>query len=160
MTARSGVMHRLREMDASGVGGAALVVTGLWVAHVSAGYPIGTMMRMGPGFAPLVLGLALAVCGAAIVVAALLPRKGEAPADRGAINWRAMLCVLGSLAVFGLLLNPAGLVPASFATVVVVMLAERRLRPVAILAYATLASGFAWLVFLRLLGLPLSAFGW
>lgn len=160
MTARSGMWRRLRAMDASGYGGAALVVTGLGVAHVASGYPIGTMMRMGPGFAPLVLGLALAACGAAIVVAALLPRGDIDEPDRGPIRWRSMLCVLGALAVFGLLLNPAGLVPASFATVAVAMLAEARPRPLAILVYATLASGFAWLVFLRLLGLPLSAFGW
>jgi hypothetical protein len=49
-------------------------------------------------------------------------------------------------------------VPATFTTLVLAMLADRRSRQVGILVYAGIGTLLAWLLFIPVLGLPISAF--
>jgi uncharacterized membrane protein HdeD (DUF308 family) len=70
---------------------------------------------MGPGYFPTVLGVLLIVLGAAIALAALSPKGEEHHVVT--FDWRTILLVLGSVVLFGVLLNRGGLVIALAAVV-------------------------------------------
>jgi hypothetical protein len=77
-----------------------------------AGYPMGTPARMGPGFFPFWLGVILVVLGAVMSVgAARAPgRSRESRLER--FHWKELSFVLGSICLFGLLLQPLGMLLA------------------------------------------------
>ncbi|TDE11816.1 tripartite tricarboxylate transporter TctB family protein [Jiangella asiatica] len=127
--------------------------------------------RMGPGLMPLLAGLALVGLGAALAVAGVAPvaaagrspspspdgspspgaAGGDAAADRAARPWvvfGSVVAVLLATAFIGLLLALGAM---SFA----LMLLVERLR-VWVAAAATLAIlVLSWLIFIRLLAVPL-----
>ncbi len=72
---------------------------------------------MGPGYFPTVLGVLLIVLGAAIALAALSPKAEEHHV--ATFDWRTIGLVLGSVVLFGVLLNRGGLVIALVAVVMV-----------------------------------------
>ena len=84
-------------------------------------YDIGTLRRMGPGFFPAALGALLAGLGLLVALPALLRRAPSVRVDLGAAG-----AVLAAILIFGLGLRPAGLVAASFASVLVASLAAPR----------------------------------
>lgn len=92
-------------------------------------YPMGSAVRMGPGYFPAVLGGLLALIGFAISVGALWS------GDETINPWAQRPLILVTLAVlaFAVLVNTAGLVLAILALVVTSCLAgsEFRLREVA-----------------------------
>jgi hypothetical protein len=83
-------------------------VAGLWLART---YPVGTAMRMGPGYFPNVLGWLLLVFGLGITVRGALT-EGEKLA---AWYWRPLAMVLLSFIVFAALIDRAGLASAAAA---------------------------------------------
>jgi hypothetical protein len=86
---------------------------GMAAIIIGAHYPLGTAARMGPGYFPRVLGLLLVGMGLLISARAFV-LKGEriAPAV-----WKPLLLVLGSVALFGVLLPHFGLVLATVALI-------------------------------------------
>ena|SRR5688572_23269549 len=137
-------------------GGLFLVVLGLFVAvYAYSNYPLGTVMRMGPGMVPTALGVILTGFGALVAVPACF-RSGSLPE----LDIRVMLIVSASIAVFALLIRPFGVAPAVIALTIVASLANREFKPIdtALIAVslATLTVG----VFVFALGLPLRAFDW
>jgi len=139
-------------------GGALLVATGAAVIAAALGYRVGTLRQMGPGFFPLVLGVLLALAGVAQIAATPFARPGpaapEAPPPAGAehahlagpvVQWRGWLCIVGAVAAFVVLGTHGGLVPASFASVFVAALGDRRntVRDAALLAAVMTAFGVA-----------------
>ena len=87
-------------------------LAGLWLART---YPVGTAMRMGPGYFPNVLGWLLLVFGVGIAVRGALT-EGE---KLTAWYWRPLTMVLLSLIVFAALIDRAGLASAAAAAVIV-----------------------------------------
>ena len=90
---------------------------GIFFAGFGTQYTFGTGARMGPGYFPTVLGTILIVLGVAIALAAMSPKAEEHRVAK--FSWFTILLVLGSVVLFGLLLNRAGLV-ISLVTVVMV----------------------------------------
>src|SRR5262245_18072894 len=88
--------------------GMALVVTGGLAVLIARDYAFGTMVRMGPGFFPTVLGALLVLFGIRVLA------RGLRGAEKIEAGWspRAMLVLPLSLALFGFLMDRAGLVPA------------------------------------------------
>lgn len=113
-------------------------------------YPMGTVMRMGPGYFPSVLGGLLALLGVVIALRALWLR-GEAPTP---LALRPLLLVLGAVLAFALLVHSLGLVLATLALVVMSCAGglEFHSREVAVL-YLVLAA-LALGLFVYGLGLP------
>jgi len=87
---------------------------GAFFAIGAENYAMGSAMRMGPAYFPKVLGVILIGLGLIILVRSFFIRGERLPP----INWRPLLLVLGSVLIFGLLLEVAGLAVTS----VVVML--------------------------------------
>ena len=68
-------------------------------------YPMGTTSRMGPGYFPFVLGILMAVLGAAIIFESLATEGG--PVNKFA--WRPLVFILGAVVIFGLIVKLAGM---------------------------------------------------
>ena len=94
-------------------------------------YNIGTGARMGPGYFPLMLGVLLALIGAAITFTALVV-EAEGGGKIGKIAWKPLFYVISSNVAFGILLAgipafkiPAmGLIVAIYALVFIASMAE------------------------------------
>jgi uncharacterized membrane protein YfcA len=82
-------------------------------------YRIGTSARMGPGYFPFVLGGVLTLLGLVVSLGSLA--KGEGTRKRRPIRLKPAVLVLSSVVLFGLLLQPLGLV---LATIVLIMTAS------------------------------------
>jgi len=131
--------------------GVIFVSFGLVAFLMARGYPLGSAVRMGPGYFPTVLGILLAGLGLVIVSRSLVL---EGPGVTG-FALRPLILVLAAVLAFGLLLEPAGLVVATVALVVIGCLAgaEFRWRDVAILCVILIALALG--LFVYGLGLPL-----
>ena len=90
---------------------------GLFFSGFGTRYTFGTAARMGPGYFPTVLGIILIVLGAAIALAALSPKAEASHVMK--FDWRTIGLVLGSVVLFGFLLNRAGLIIALAAVIIV-----------------------------------------
>lgn len=137
------------------VSGLVLVVVGIGLAKYSAAnHDIGTLRRMGSGAFPMGLGIVLAGLGAAVAISA----RGAARriATDITLPRRPLVAILAALAVFALVIERFGLVPATVAMLVVGDLAA---GPVAVLRsvrVGLLMAGVGYLVFVLALGLPIS----
>lgn len=102
--------------------GVMFMIAGAAFAILARSYRMGTASSMGPGYFPFWLGVALALLGA-VVVAQSLSRKGVA--DR-IPRWdiKTLLWILGSVVLFGLLLQPLGLVLSLLVLVLVSSMAS------------------------------------
>jgi Tripartite tricarboxylate transporter TctB family len=114
-------------------------------------YQIGTAARMGPGYFPLGVGLALFLVGLAVFGAAIL--RTAAQTSLGTWPLSQLAIVLVSVVLFGLLIEPMGLLIAIPVLIGVSSLAHHefswRTMIIAILVLVPLA----WAVFVLLLGL-------
>ena len=129
-----------------------LAISG-YFAYGALDYRLGTVVRMGPGFVPFALGILGVVLGTAIIITSL-DRTGALEDFR----WRIVLPVAASIAAFALLLIHTGLLPATFFAVLIATLASEKFRLLPSLLLGAIVAAFAWLTFIILLGLPISAF--
>jgi Tripartite tricarboxylate transporter TctB family len=129
---------------------------GLAFAVGASTYDIGTALRMGPGYFPLLLGGLLALLGVLIIVKGAV--AGEDPAI-GPVPWKAAAVITASIVFFGATIRDLGVVPSTFVTALVAGFAGRRpgvVAPVVIAAGLTVASV---VIFVWALQLTLPAFG-
>jgi hypothetical protein len=120
-------------------------------------YSMGELRRMGPGYFPVVLGVTLAGLGLLVLLerpALAEPDEAERPA------LRPILSLLAGLLAFALLVERFGLLPATFALVLIAAAAEPGLRPKQMLALAAVVSLAAVAIFVLALGLPLRPIIW
>jgi hypothetical protein len=138
--------------------GLIFVAFGLAFALASLRYELGTPLRMGPGYFPLVLGGILVLLGLLIVGKGFVAGS-DGEGRLGGVPWRALLLIVVALLFFGLTVRGLGLVPATAVTALLTALASYRtgiLTAVAIAAGLTL---LCVLIFLLALQLRLPMFG-
>ena len=129
--------------------------SGVAAVAFARGYPMGTTMRMGPGYFPTMLGGLLALIGLVLMVRALL----QPGPTVGRLAYSKLGLVTVSNVLFALLLRRLGLVAALILLVVVSAYASKRFRwPVATALAVGLAIGSS-IVFVWLLGLPIPVRG-
>ena len=97
--------------------GLIFVAFGIAAIVIGSNYPLGTAARMGPGYFPRILGIMLIALGAALSLRAL-KIKGEPIAKW---HWKPTLVVLGSVVLFGYIVNYAGLV---LSTIILIVLSS------------------------------------
>jgi hypothetical protein len=97
--------------------GVMFVAFGIFFAGFGTKYRFGTAAEMGPGYFPTVLGIIMLLLGLIISVGALSPRATEDKVNR--FDWPIVLFIIGPILLFGLLLQPLGLVASLFVLVMV-----------------------------------------
>jgi Tripartite tricarboxylate transporter TctB family len=144
---------RIAGFDAADlVGGLLVFAGGCAVALGATSYQIGELTRMGPGYFPLVVGIALAVIGLGLVLvsrttATTLPRLRLKPA----------FAVFAGLIFWALTIERFGLVPSTLGLVILVSLAQGRPNPGMIAATAAFLIAFSIGVFIYALAIPIPA---
>ncbi len=146
-------MDRINKTDFTA--GLLFVLFGLGFGISALGLEMGTTLRMGPGYFPMVLAVLLTGLGVAIVVSSFRS-VGEAV---GAYAWRGMVFILGAPIFFGLTVRGLGFVPSIFATTLIAALAGLKLKPLYAVGLAVAVTVFCTLVFSVALGLPFRRFG-
>ena len=143
-------MHLHRDI----VAGVLFVLIGACALIVARGYPVGSAMRMGPGYFPTVLGWLLIALGALVGLRAAR-RADWAPLAWG---WRPLAWITASIVLFGWLMPRLGLVPALLAMFPVAAAAGRGSRWREVLVLTVAMSALAAAVFVYGLKLPYRLF--
>ena len=131
--------------------GLLFVAVGIAAIVIAAGYPLGTAARMGPGYFPRILGILLIALGAALVLRAL--RLQGSPLQGW--HWRPTLIVLGSVVLFGLVVNVAGLALSTIGLIVLSSMASAEFRPKEAIISGILLAALSIGVFVIMLKLQL-----
>lgn len=142
-------MERTRDL-AAGIGFLVLALVGM---EESLRLPLGRWDSPAPGLFPLLLSVILAALALALLVGALA-RHGTAPAD-GVAGSRRAWWTTGSLVAFYLLLEPLGFLVASLLLLLFLLRAIAGQRWGVAVAVGVGASVSSYLLFDRLLRLPL-----
>ena len=129
---------------------------GVLAIVVSRDYPMGSALRMGPGYFPTYLGAILVVIGA-IILGRSYRVEGE---GIGPWGWRPLLWLSAAFAAFGLLIEDAGFVLALLALIVASSLAGRDTRPVELVILIALLITGSVALFVYGLELPYRLFPW
>jgi len=145
-------MYRIDVRDI--IGGGALIAFGALCAFVSAGYGLGTVRNMGPGFFPMVLSVLLVALGLAIAVPALM-RSGTSIE----VQWRNVLIVTAAIVFFGSTLTTLGALLTVFLTILIVSFASALTLRQAAMTGIAMAAGI-WLVFILGLGMTIPLTPW
>jgi hypothetical protein len=135
--------------------GLIFIAIGILFGLGALGLELGTALRMGPGYFPLVLAGILVVLGLVILAQAF----GHPTTGRLAVPWRGLVLILAAPVVFGLTVRGLGLVPAVMLVVLISAFASRRMSVPLALALTVALTLFCVLVFSFGLGLPLRLFG-
>lgn len=130
---------------------------GLAFGYASLGYSLGTALRMGPGYFPLVLSAIIILLGVAILVQSLFSGPDAEPV--GGVPWLGLVLILGALVFFGVTVRGLGLAPALFVTAFMSAFASKHTGLVGALVLAFLLTVVSMLIFVVALGLPLAMFG-
>lgn len=167
------------KIDWKGVlAGGIVIIFGLAVAMTSIDYGIGTARRMDTGYYPMLLGFAAVLIGAGIVifegiarVAVSTPQK-ESDSDNRSVSehdgsskfrlsgsqLRTIILVPLSIAIFALMLEPVGLVPATILLILTSGVAAPQPKLLRLVLIAVLTPVGLWLAFVEGLGLPFKLF--
>ncbi len=147
--------------------GSLMVLIGAFAFVVSPYYGMGTLMRMGSGFFPLLLGAALVINGLLIIAVGLWPKSKSEEKEEDILSslpermeWRGWIFVLGGPVTFVILGDHFGLIPAAFGCVFVSALGDRAstLKQAIVLGICvSLVGGF---VFSYLIQLPFPMLAW
>ncbi len=132
----------------SGIMFIAFAATALLAAR---GYSLGAAGKMGPGYFPVLLGSVLAFIGF-ILVARSFVISGEALTR---IQVLPLVIIAAAVVLFGVLLQPLGLVISLALVTIVSAVASRESKPLEVAALTCVMAAFAVGVFVYGLRLPL-----
>lgn len=111
---------------------------------------MGSTMRMGPGYFPLVLGVLLALLGLATCIRGLAI-KAERVEN---VRFRPLLLILGAVGIFAIAIEGAGIVISTILTVAMAAAASPESRPREVILLVAVLLAVAVGVFTYALGLP------
>lgn len=138
-----------------------MILFGLVMALKGPTYQLGTLMHMGPGFLPTVLGVILVCLGIAIAGSASTAADAEdedlLPASR---EWFAWGCILTSPIAFVFFGTYGGLAPGAFACVFVAALGARGATLKSALVLSTIVTIFGVVLFSYVLQIPMPVLQW
>lgn len=122
---------------------------------LSRDYPFGTATRMGPGYFPTVLSGLLVLIGAVCAVRAFAGSR--VAVDKILIG--KTIAIIAPVAIFGVIVKGAGLVPATIVVVIGSAIASMHFHAGKAALLSLGMAAFCWAVFTLGLGLPMPAFG-
>lgn len=132
-----------------------LLVTA-FILWAGAEYSLGRAGRIGPGYAPRLLAMAMGGLGLFLTIRAFWKQE----AIDAHVAWRPVVLVLASVLVFAAALALFGLVPAILVSVLVATFAQSDNGLSTALVLGIGLALFSWLLFVRGLGLTIPVFVW
>lgn len=131
----------------------AIVLIGLAALYIASDYRMGTLRRMGAGFVPVSLGVIMTGLGILLIFESLRAPRSHVP---GRI--RSFALIIGGIFLWSQTIDRLGFVPATFLLVAACALAERgtTLRALVLLSLGLIGGGY--MIFIKGLGIPMSAF--
>lgn len=156
-------MRWLKQRDKTDLlGGALIALVGCGAILEGSSYQVGTLARMGPGFFPVALGAILVFLGILIALTASPVDPADAEEDLSSTppDWRGWGCIIAGIVVFIILGRVAGLVPATFALVLISALGDREQSLKNALLLATGVTIVGVIIFSYLLELQFPLFRW
>jgi putative tricarboxylic transport membrane protein len=122
--------------------------------YIAQDYPMGSALRMGPGYFPIVLGGIMGLFGIYEIVLGLMksdPLKG---------NWsiRALIVLPLAAVIFGIMMENFGFIPALIALIFVSAAASKEFKFFEVLISAVIITIASVVVFIYGLGLPYPLF--
>lgn len=136
--------------------GLLFIAAGLGFAIGALNYSFGNSARPGPGYFPFGLGLLLALVGAVMVVTSILTKK---PGHHlGHILWKPLAVIVAGIVVFGLTLQPLGIIISLPLLVLIVSFAGDEFHWGEVAANAFILTFASWAIFVYGLGLILPVF--
>ena len=132
------------------IAGLLFVAVGGAAAITAWRYPMGTALRMGPGYFPFLVGSGLALVGL------IVGMRGLAARDQAVepLHLKPLFLVLAAVALFAVLVDRLGLVITVPLVVLVCYLANPRPRIIEMIVLAAVLTLAAVVLFQRLLELP------
>jgi Tripartite tricarboxylate transporter TctB family len=132
-----------------------IVVGGFFAIYAYSHLRTGILLRMGPGYFPLAVGIILALLGVATVVKAV----GRPSVSFGRISWRGLFLISLAPIIFGTTIMGLGFIPSLALSLLVSAFASRMIKPWVAAALTVFLVVLCTLVFDVGLGLPLKLFG-
>ncbi|WP_028003894.1 tripartite tricarboxylate transporter TctB family protein [Sinorhizobium meliloti] len=134
-----------------------LLATGLSFGLTSLfGMDVGSALRMGPGYFPLVLSILITGIGLAVGLRALTVSQPFHPQHAPV---RSIVAIIVAPILFGLTIRGLGFIPAVLLTAVSAAMAAKGQRPQIAVVIALAITVFCLAVFYYGLGLPVRLFG-
>jgi len=123
------------------------IVFGVLFIVWSMEYQFGTTQRMGPGYFPTILGILLVVLGVLVALPAI--KQDAQETEVGAIGWRGLLVILGSVILYAVFLPRLGFVISMATLVILSAMASREFTWKAALTSTVVLGIFSYLVFVK-----------
>jgi hypothetical protein len=133
-----------------------LVALGALAFALASPLSVGTAAAMGPGYVPRGLAILIMIYGLALGLRALVAGAVNFPG----VEMRPLLLILGSVALFAVVLPVAGLAITSFALVLCAGYAAYDVRQRENAFAALLLAAFAVVLFVLALSLPIPVWPW
>lgn len=135
--------------------GVMFIAFGAMAIVVSRDYPMGSAMRMGPGYFPTYIGVALVILG--LLISALsFKRVGEAI---GSWPWRAIILLCAAFIGFAWGMETIGFIPSLVILIVLSALAGREWHWKEVAIEAVVLVVGAWAIFIYGIELPFPLWG-
>lgn len=141
---------RLPDLAACG----AIALFGLAAIWIGSDYPVGSISRMGAGFFPIAASVAVVALAAAAAAETL---AGEAP--ERTFKLRPLVFVSIAIIAWTQLIDDFGIIPSTFALILISGLAKRPYHPVALAITSVALCVAGYLVFVAGLHMPLTLLG-
>lgn len=122
---------------------------------ISRDYDMGTAVKMGPAYFPILLSVLLMIIGIISVLRSFF--KSGSPI--GVVAWKGLVLIVASTLLFGMIVRGAGLLLALPLLVIVSASASARFSWKTSLAEAVGITVFCIVIFLKGLGVPLPILG-
>jgi hypothetical protein len=140
--------------------GLMFMAVGVAFAWGATNYSIGTGARMGPGYFPLMLGILMAILGAAIVLESMVVETEDGE-KIGKWAWKPLFFVISANLVFGVALGglpsigiPAmGMIVGIYALTFIASLAGEEFKLKEVMILATILAIMSYVAFIMLLKL-------
>lgn len=136
--------------------GVIFIALGIFAIVYGLKYSLGTAARMGPGYFPRILGILLILLGSILALRAL--RLDGPPVPRW--KWRPTVVVLGSVVLFGLIVQSVGVALSTVVLIMVSSAASHEFRPKEALIASVFLAALAVGVFVIGLKLQLPIWPW
>lgn len=125
---------------------------GLAVVIIAQDYKMGTLVRMGPGYFPVIIGSLTILVGLSLIVKSLIEKPNPLPK----FAFRPLFFLLGAIIIFAMTLEKFGLVISTVLLIIVSRFASRPVNWIATLVLSACLVVVAVFIFWYLLKLPLN----